>query len=870
MGKSCRWLLCVAMVGALTVRPAPNLKLEGVSDAHPESDTDSCQVSSVVLSKKDTTALDADTAAILQHVSKALGKSPSEQIMKNTFHMSRSGVGCLDGRSDDALLSAPGGDLGEFILALKVLEDTAGRRLAQFDVDTLLVNTLAVESRQAFRACTDTPAIEKLFKAVGLGQLHDPFMLKNPSNYVREALLNQLSVPDNVGDEHIRFMLLHPLLYQVRRDLTSMALKSFFRVMWNELGVPLSPQSHQGIASKLDLAVFEGNHGEDAVVSVVAPDSCDKFMLPISPAVGNHEIRLYHPKALASSRYQLAHIVRDQAVTLGLLGKEHNSFTVDDFAKQISVIGETLFLTTVDQLSVAYGAKGSLAGYPRYELVIPKGCCPDHFKMSNTPSSAVKFEERPVPRDRREVSSTCTAGSVSFLKSDGSSPDDKLRLDGFSIRQVGAHFQIASGAPFEFVDPREWGVSSVDSRVMESILAVPGASVGQFALVLAMIQHRFKKPVHVASTLTNFILAMKSPSFTYAVDVDTLYSICGDLPECPSRNLPLEEKLAQITAIFAKPSDKLKEKILGDKAGEFIGDPFLRFIMTDLGVSRPHIEGSHLGEVEKVVLKSLQLLFAQPASEEKLQLWSLTKTEWETLRSLFSSFQDHSSKGGVASPLRQHERIRQTLQECIRGNEQVVDIARKEGDQSAAVFEACRNVLRRTAVVILDEDGDKSTDQGDIELKRSQYKAIIPEVIQAFFALLWGEPGALYKPYASGIAAKMDLVVIEGHVTGHAFVQVKLAEVCNQQMSPLLTPFRSSTMSSVWVYHETAARVYREEVAAFMKSFVPKISSKNEEILGAGNDFLEEMMRRFVSQNLYDLPAYDLVFGEGCCPTMKL
>lgn len=863
-------MLCVAMVGALTVRPAPNLDLSGATEPSQASDPDVCQISNVRLNKVDATAMDADTSAILQHVGKALGKTPSEQTMKSVYHLSRSGVGCLDGRSDEAILSAPGGDLGEFILALKVLEDTAGRRLSQFDVDTLLVNTLAVESRQAFRACTDVQALEKLFKASGLGQRHDLTLLKNPSATLRETILKQLAVPDNVGDEHIRLMLLHPSLYQVRRELTGMAMKSFFRVMWNELGVPLSPNSYQNIASKLDLTVFEGNHAEDAVVSVLASDKCDKNMLPIAPASGNHEIRLYHPKALAVTRYQLAHIIRDQAVTLGLLGNEHKAFTVEDFANRVKDIGETLFLTTVEQLSISYGSKGSLAGYPRYELSLPSGCCPDHFRMPGSAKIPLKFEEKPAARNRREVSSICTAGSVAFSKSEWSSPEDKLRLDGFSIRQVGAHFQVASGAPFEFVDPREWGVNSVDSRTMESSLAVPGSSVGQFAIVLAMIQNRFKKTLDVQSILTNYVLAMKAPSFTYSVDVDTLFTLCGDLPECPNRNLPLEEKLAQLTAIFSRPSNDLKQRILGDSAGASIGDPFLRFVVTDMGISRPHIEGSHLGEVEKLILKALQQSLSAAVSDEKLQQWRLTKSQWDTLKGLFTTFQDYGTKGGAASPARQHERVRQAIQECIRGNRQVIDESKKTPEDADQVFTTCRDVLRRAAVLILDEDGDKSTDIGDLELKRSTFKTVLPSVIKAFFSLLWGEPGSLYKPYATGIAAKMDLIVIEGHATGHAFVQVKLADVCNQHLSPLLTPFRASTLSSVWVYHEAAARAYRADVATFLKSFVPKISSKNEEILGSASDFMEEMMHRFVSENLYDIPVYDMVFAEGCCPTMKL
>jgi hypothetical protein len=820
--------------------------------------------------KKNPSSASADTVAIMKHVGAALGPEPTEQTMKSVFYLSRSGVGCLDGRSGEAILSAPGGDLGEFILALKVLEDVSGKNLAQFDVDTLLMNVLAAEPRSMFRACTDEDAIRRLHKMTKIGGL-GPAILKNPPSSLRDNLLKLLVSPDNVGDEHLRFMLLHPSAYQVRKELTSMAIQSFYRVMWNELGVPLSSESHQLLAAKLDLAVFEGPHDEVAVVTVRSHPDCKGYSLPIPPADSNEELRLYHEEALYSLRYQIAHVIREQALALGLLEESQLDVTVEMFAQRIVSLGATLFETTVDQLAITYGSRTSLVGFPSYTIGIPKGCCPESFVRAVVKGS-VEFDPAPTPKDRHEISSLCMAGSMTITTAEESAAEDKLRLDGFSIRQVGAHFQIASGAPFVFVDPREWGVSSVDSRHMDSAISVPGGSLGQFALVVAMMEHRFNTKIDVAAALTNYVLGMKANSFTYTIDVDSLYRVCGDNPACPDRTTPLEQKLAQLDSAFTHPPEGSEEQLLAAlsmSTGSGVGDPFLRFVMTELGVHRPHIDGSHLGQVEKRVLKALQkVLETNPTVPELQSNWHLTSGEWATLKSVFATFKDHDDQDG-SSPRLQHERVTQAIQECIHNEPDVQHMVQPSAagpDTPKKVFESCRGVLKRMAVFVLDEDGDKSVDQHDLEVKRQKFKSVLLRTIPAFFNLLWGRPGALYKPYASGIAAKMDLVVIEGHISGHAFVKVKMAENCQKQYSPILSPFRNPQQSSVWVYHEEASKVYRSDIAAFLSSFTPTLAGKNEEVLGTAADLQDQLVHRFVSQNLFDYPVYDYTFGAGCCP----
>jgi hypothetical protein len=73
---------------------------------------------------------------------------------------------CLDGRHNTAVLATPGGDAGEFILALSVYEDLVGggRKLSQENVDTFLSQYLKNMPHNSFYMCTDDSAISHIEK----------------------------------------------------------------------------------------------------------------------------------------------------------------------------------------------------------------------------------------------------------------------------------------------------------------------------------------------------------------------------------------------------------------------------------------------------------------------------------------------------------------------------------------------------------------------------------------------------------------------------------------------------------------------------------------------------------------------------------
>ena len=84
----------------------------------------------------------------------------------NYINVENSEFSCLDGRSSRSVLASPGGDTGEFILALMVYEDLigGGRRLSQDNIDLFFTQYLKVMKPNKFIMCTDDNSLSHIEK----------------------------------------------------------------------------------------------------------------------------------------------------------------------------------------------------------------------------------------------------------------------------------------------------------------------------------------------------------------------------------------------------------------------------------------------------------------------------------------------------------------------------------------------------------------------------------------------------------------------------------------------------------------------------------------------------------------------------------
>eukprot|EP00322_Chrysochromulina_rotalis_P018355 CAMPEP_0115848752 /NCGR_PEP_ID=MMETSP0287-20121206/11090_1 /TAXON_ID=412157 /ORGANISM="Chrysochromulina rotalis, Strain UIO044" /LENGTH=392 /DNA_ID=CAMNT_0003302687 /DNA_START=17 /DNA_END=1195 /DNA_ORIENTATION=- len=205
------------------------------------------------------------------------------------------GFGCVDGRHPHAGLYTYGGDLGEFVLALSVLEHVTDRHIAQAETTRLLEGWLKLlhEDGGKFLSCIDSAAVSQLAAAVG--QPADLDIRAAPEE-ARASLLLRLVAPEFVGSEHVKWMLQYSETYATRRTLVEQVLRSFYGALWN----PYHP-----LRAALDVQILRGQRAERAVVHVHASHWCaeERGLAPTLPSLARAGSTLVvHPQAIAARR----------------------------------------------------------------------------------------------------------------------------------------------------------------------------------------------------------------------------------------------------------------------------------------------------------------------------------------------------------------------------------------------------------------------------------------------------------------------------------------------------------------------------------------------------------------------------------------
>lgn len=222
----------------------------------------------------------------------------------------------VDGRTGTHILGTPGGEAGEFILALQVYEEMLGKELKQgsgekHDVKKYLEDYLKATRPRKFAMHTSMAAVESLQQDLVTGDLD----IRNPPETTRDALLGKvcnvhpcgLMSPANVGMSHLQYMLSYPSMYNVQKSLVQEFIREFYTMLWNED----SPYGQQ-----LEFSVLHKVQQEKAFVSIEVSPGCRTeskvpMVVPFKKTVQGDQSRVTsvfvaHPDAAAIRRKELA------------------------------------------------------------------------------------------------------------------------------------------------------------------------------------------------------------------------------------------------------------------------------------------------------------------------------------------------------------------------------------------------------------------------------------------------------------------------------------------------------------------------------------------------------------------------------------
>jgi rhodanese-related sulfurtransferase len=213
---------------------------------------------------------------------------------------------CVDGRDDHGVIGTPGGDAGEFMLALASVERATGKPFAVERMEDVL--RCYVDTFGHFYIHSDTIAGNNLIKSMrGDPRLlpHLPTSASTPQDWRRfmtspppelwDPIAEHMTIPGNLGCGHLRLMLQNPEKYLVRRELLEHFLRTYVKMRWAG-------------AHELEFVTLGGGHQEGAVINVRLADGVWPFSrVPlISPACGSTQMFVNHPQVADFSREQVA------------------------------------------------------------------------------------------------------------------------------------------------------------------------------------------------------------------------------------------------------------------------------------------------------------------------------------------------------------------------------------------------------------------------------------------------------------------------------------------------------------------------------------------------------------------------------------
>jgi rhodanese-related sulfurtransferase len=302
---------------------------------------------------------EAQTLSIEQ-VEEHLGDPLTVRWVKMAALVLHAHLSCIDGRDDRGIVGTPGGDAGQFLLALAAIEQTLQRPLDGATIAALLERR--IDTLGGFYKHTDHHAMAAAAEsmrgdprlAAALADQRDPRefrqFLRRPPLVLREAVLDHLSQPAAIGCGHIRLMYQHSADYRVRPGLVLEFLRAFFHARWEG-------------AFRAEYESLHGRHGERAVLSTRVEGKIQPFSpIPlVSPSAFGCQMFVSHPQV---SQYLLRLLVDFLVLQSDLIPE----FEKSDLRPILQMEVESLHAIHV-QNSLAHLARG----LPIYEVVFEPG-----------------------------------------------------------------------------------------------------------------------------------------------------------------------------------------------------------------------------------------------------------------------------------------------------------------------------------------------------------------------------------------------------------------------------------------------------------------------------------------------------------------
>ncbi len=184
---------------------------------------------------------------------------------------------CVDSRKQGAILGTPGGDFGEFLISLSVMEELNKRPMEDVEVERLLTQWVEWDKKgnYSFYHNTDEESVRRLANGLhvnGLANVVTNLDLRNPPAHLKEEILRTVNKTENQGSYFLKAVLNKPTKFLVRPGLTSALLRAFYTLLWDR-----ETKLKDGTPryTRLNLEIYDGLPKARAWFSVRSTANCE-------------------------------------------------------------------------------------------------------------------------------------------------------------------------------------------------------------------------------------------------------------------------------------------------------------------------------------------------------------------------------------------------------------------------------------------------------------------------------------------------------------------------------------------------------------------------------------------------------------------
>jgi rhodanese-related sulfurtransferase len=251
---------------------------------------------------------------------------------------------CIDGRASEHVLGAPGGDVGELVLALSALERVSRAPAREASLDAMLLEYADSFGRLYLHG--DEHTFSRMARSIAADPRVPPdrrpadargalAFVRRPPPGLEEVALDHGTRVENVGCGHLRAMLERPEAYQTRAPLVRAVLGAVYRLGWRR------PEA-------VDLEVLEGEHHERAVLEVRVERAVHAHTrVPmVSPTAVGGGAFVLHPQVEAWIREESADFLAEHAPSI--VG---TSVDTGHLAREIQAVGAVQVRQTLGRLA---------------------------------------------------------------------------------------------------------------------------------------------------------------------------------------------------------------------------------------------------------------------------------------------------------------------------------------------------------------------------------------------------------------------------------------------------------------------------------------------------------------------------------------